>query len=235
MRTDSSVFQNRYCASAQTVRRHAKMRQAIIILALISSLLTVNAQTGKRQFYKSCQGLLQFDTSEKTKQTLTDLGKLNAVTLGDAGETSAPIAYLARFDKFTTYFDSTYNDTILIQIIKKNYCPLVSCYAFKALVTDRDSTIDNQTLQNLIIPFAKDSNSFVNLDWGCGHNPIETFDYLMCLMTGHFWTNHYGLNIEPLDKTTIENLLIQRQDYYRKKDIYGRTISWSAYKDSFLK
>ena len=211
------------------------MRQLLAILILTSSLLTANAQRGRRQFYNSCKGLFQIDTSKKTKQTIIELGKLNAVTLGDSGEASSPLIYLARFDKFTNYFDSTYNDSTLIQIIKKNYCPLVSCYAFKALLSGRDSTIDNQTIQGLIIPFAKDSNSFINLDCACYQIKIETFDYLMYLMTWDLGPSHYDSNIKPLDRSSIESILIQRKDYYRKIDIYCRTTSWSTYKESFLK
>lgn len=175
--------------------------------------------------------MVRLDTSESCRQMLKDLMRLNKLTRGDAGESGDANAYLEQFRKFVYYFDSCYSDTTLIKIVQSDFCPLISCYAFTALVYNPDSTIEEQTLVNLVLPFTQKTNSFVNLDWGCGDNEIETFDYLISLVAGHI---SYLPNLFSFHQSSIDTLLYERKEYYSGIDSYGQKKSWEEYSGRYL-
>lgn len=209
------------------------MLRTFFTLALISTWSITHAQSNSGHFSETCVYLAELDTTHETKKMLVDLWKLNAVTLGDAGESRNAQAYLSRFHRFTEYFDSAYHDTTLVEIVKSNYCPLVSCYAFEALVTKSNDAVNNQLLYKLIRPFAQDTTSFVYLDWGCGRSRKETFDYMFTLIRRHHEI-YRADNTLTSNRELVENLLELRKPYYRDRSGNWKEITWEIYSGSIL-
>jgi hypothetical protein len=210
-----------------------QMRCISIIGILLGSFFTASSIQAQEEKVTHCR-TVQSDSSSQSYKVLSALYKLNAVSLGDAGESGNPEKYLQRFQKFVDHFDRFYSDKTLIAIIKKNDCPLLTCYAFHALVKTKGNRINDRALEELLLPFAKDSTSYIDLDWGCSSTLTETFDYLLALLTGPSW-NLYLAEIKPLSKVSVERILAQRKPYFKDKDIYGEERSWEAYKQSYLR
>jgi hypothetical protein len=190
-------------------------------------------QSSFREYANSCTGIVELDSSEFTKQVLFDLGQLNKISLGDAGESSNPDSYIKRFENFVDFFDTTYTDSIKIEIIEKNYCPLISTYSFVSLVK-LNNQITDSTIVELIMPFVKDTNSYINLDWGCGSHSIQTFDYLISLMSGKGWRGYFT-QIEPLPYGILNFILNERKRFYSGVDQYNRKKTWEDYRNYYLK
>lgn len=209
------------------------MRRTFFILVLLSIWFTTNAQLGNKEFTETCIYLVEIDTTHKTKEMLYDLWKVNAVTLGDSGESNNPEFHLSRFYRFINYFDSAYHDTTLVKIIENNYCGLVSCYAFAALVTKSESVVSNQLPEELMSPFAQDTTSFVYLDWGCGRSKMETFDYMLTIVREHHQEHGADYNFAN-NKALVESLLTLRKPYYRDTGNHQKKISWEFYSRGIL-
>lgn len=205
----------------------------LLFFTLVGTWNHLQAQIGEKEFTETCVFLVEIDTSYQTKKMLHDLWRVNAVTLGDAGESSNPELHLSRFYRFIDYFDSAYYDTILVRIIKNNYCGLVSCYAFAALVTKSESVVSNQLLEELMSPFAQDTTSFVHLDWGCGRSKMETFDYMLNIARGHHQEHGADYNFAN-NKALVESLLALRKPYYRDRGNHQKKISWEFYSRGIL-
>ncbi len=209
------------------------MKKFTVILIFFAWTLNLFGQSTQKEFAIQCTAMVELDSSENSKQMLKELMYLNKLTRGDAGESRNANEYLEQFRKFVYYFDSSYNDTTLMKIVERDYCPLISCYAFTALANNPDSTIDEQKLINLVLAFTQKTNSFVNLDWGCGSNEIETFDYLISVVSG-FISDSYLPNLFKFQQSSIVTLLDARKKYYSGMDSYNRKQTWEEYSRQYL-
>ena len=211
------------------------MKGLFLLLTLILSTINGKSQESWTYFPEDCLFLIDHDISEEAQQLIKKLAKLNKITRGDTGECSDQEACLKPYKDIVSGFDSLYSDSTLIEIVKQDYCPIVSCYAFSVLVCKDDSIISEQEILELALPFAKQNYSFVTLDWGCGWNDIETFDYIISLISGKFiWQTNFLPNIRAFSSSTLNQLLAAREPYYQGKDSYNRDKSWEEYKSSFF-
>ncbi len=210
------------------------MRGILAIALMILFAADTYGQLNSREYAITCLRIVELDSSESTKRVLIDLGQLNRISLGDAGESSRPDAAIKMYENYVDFFDTTYADSTVMALVKKDYCPLISAYAFVALVKSGNSRLTDSAIVELIMPFAKDTGSWINLDWGCGSHAIQTFDYLISLMSGKGIRGYFA-QIKPLPYKYLDALLTERKSFYRRTDIYNRKMNWEMYRSYYLK
>lgn len=161
-----------------------------------------------------------------------ELLSFNSVSLGRDGEGSGELLDHCR--NFIAYFDTTYNTSELVEIIRHNDCPVVCSYAFLALVAEREPVVTNELITSLIRRFASDTVNTLNVHWGCGYWEIPVFDYMMCTMTK--WVNKTLLPyLEPLDNESVENLLAVRKPFHNERMFHYPHPIWEDYRTNLLK
>ena len=197
-------------------------------------MLTTTTSLAQEKHASICNEQVRINFQGRSPEMLNKLIELGAVSLGDAGEAADWEKYLNHFRSFITYFDTIFTDQQLINIIGRNECPLVTCYAFHSLVKSKDKSINDKTVQDLLLNFAKDTTSYVYLDWGCSSSLIQMFDYLLSLVTDKR-ANSYLADIRPLTKMVTEKILEERRPYFSNHDIYGQESTWQSYYESFLR
>ena len=212
------------------------MKKIIITYLTIFSFQISLGQTSFGETVVTCSKLSEIDSSINWVRKFYDLSiyRKNCVSLGDAGESSNGDQYRKQFEDVIDFFDSTFSDTSLVNIIKNNYCPLVNCYSFLALAEKRNNFITDSILVQLLIPMTKDSLSNVNLDWGCGQSSIQPFEYLMHVMVGNK-RKTFLTNIIPLSHENIKLLINERKPYFPQTNQYKMGWTWEEYKTKFLK
>lgn len=180
-----------------------------------------------------CSEQVRNDFKGSSLKMLDQLVELGSVSLGDAGEAGDREKYLNRFRRFIDYFDTAFTNQQLMKIIRQNECPLVTCYAFHALVKSKGQRISDKAVQDLVLRFAKDTTSSVDLDWGCSSTVVSMFDYLLCLVTYRDTRPVFGY-VRPLSKTTTETILQQRRPYFSNRGLWGQEMTWQRYCEGFL-
>ena len=210
--------------------RVVQMRYISIVLLVFSCLLTTTSRAQENKVL-ACSEKVRANFQGQSAEIVEQLIKLGAVSLGDAGETDDWEKYLDRFRRFVSYFDSAFTNQELIKIVQRNDCPLVTCYAFHALVNSQSDRISDKTVQHLLVPFAKDTVS-VSLDWGCSSTLTPMFDFLSLVTDKN--SIYYLAGIKPLARETVEKILEERRPYFKEQDAYGAERTWQSYREKYL-
>lgn len=178
--------------------KSCRIKTALVLLIFFSGLLitTIQAQDIR---VPVCNINLQ-DIPGLSSAKLDQIIKLNAVTLGNAGEAEDWNSYLGQFRVIVNYFDSACTKPELIKIVSRNDCPLITCYAFQALVTPENAQISQKEIHHLLLLFTNDTSSCVYLDRGCGRSRIDMFDYLLSLVSLKT-VNFYLAGVRPLENS----------------------------------
>jgi len=156
---------------------------------------------------------------------------LNSVTLGDAGETSDWEKSISRYTKVVHDLGQAFDDDELTSIMHGNYCPLIRCYAFTAWVAKESRPLTSEEIQNFMLRAARDSASYVILDWGCGSSIVQMFDYMLEQLTR---PTCFVKNFPRLSKEVLKQILEVREPFFKAKDFEGNQTDWEEYKSNYI-
>ncbi len=206
------------------------MKLIFSVIIIFLSLVTSFGQEMIKGNMINCSQLCDYKQEVGNCQDfILKLENINSITLGDTGEAENPLEYIIRFEEIVDYLDTSYTPVELIQIIKHNYCPLISSYALVCL--SKNKKITDSLAYDLIASFAEESNSYIHLDYGCGYYPVETFDYMIKLFTNKGMIGYFS-EITPLPKEYIIKLLELRKPFFNRED--NSALSWEKYKEYYL-